>query len=136
MARIVAIDYGKKRTGIAVSDPLQIIATGLTTIPSHELIPFLQEYVATESVERFVIGMPLNLDDSETHGTALAQNAIERIKKAFPQIPIVEADERFTSKMAKQAMLDMGMKKNDRQKKENVDLIAATIILQEYMGTL
>jgi putative holliday junction resolvase len=136
MARIVAIDYGKKRTGIAVSDPLQIIATGLTTIPSHELIPFLQKYVATESVERFVIGMPLNLDDSETHGTALAQNAIERIKKAFPQIPIVEADERFTSKMAKQAMLDMGMKKNDRQKKENVDLIAATIILQEYMATL
>jgi putative holliday junction resolvase len=82
-----------------------------------------------------VIGLPLNLDESETHGTALAQSAIERIRKAIPNIPIITADERFTSKMAKQAMLDMGMKKSDRQKKENVDLIAATIILREYMDS-
>jgi putative holliday junction resolvase len=135
MGRIVAIDYGKKRTGIAVTDPLQIIATGLTTIPSHELIAFLKKYCVEQEVELFVIGLPLNLDESETHGTALAQSAIERIRKAIPNIPIITADERFTSKMAKQAMLDMGMKKSDRQKKENVDLIAATIILREYMDS-
>ncbi|MEQ1554355.1 MAG: Holliday junction resolvase RuvX [Ferruginibacter sp.] len=133
MARIIAIDYGKKRTGIAVTDPMQIIATGLTTINSHELIPFLKKYVEIEQVELIIIGMPLNLDDSETHGTLPAKKAIERIKKAFPSILIKEVDERFTSKMAKNAMLEMGMKKKDKQVKANVDVIAATIMLQEYM---
>ncbi len=135
MPRILAIDYGKKRTGIAVTDPMQIIATGLTTIDSHELIPFLKKYFETEQVELVIIGMPLNLDDSYTHGTGPAKKAIERIQKAFPLIPITEVDERYTSRMAKSAMLEMGMKKKDRQVKGNVDVIAATIMLQEYMST-
>jgi putative holliday junction resolvase len=136
MARILAIDYGGKRTGIAVTDPMQIIATGLETIPSHELIPFLKKYMEQEQVELILIGMPVNLNDTETDGTAGAKNAIVRIQKAFPTMPIKEVDERYTSKMAKQAMLDMGMKKKDRQVKGNVDVIAATIMLQEYMGSL
>ena len=133
MARILAIDYGKKRTGIAVTDPLQIIATGLQTINSHELIPFLKNYFITESVELIIIGMPLNLNETETHGTAPAKNAIERLQKAFPEISIKTVDEKYTSKMAVNAMLDMGMKKKDRMVKGNIDLIAATIILQTYM---
>ncbi len=133
MPRILAIDYGKKRTGIAVTDTMQIIATGLATIDSHELIPFLKKYMETESVELIIIGLPTNLDDSDTHGTAPARNAIERIQKAFPLMLIKTVDERFTSKMAKTAMIEMGMKKKDRQVKGNVDVIAATIILQEYM---
>ena len=133
MARIMAIDYGKKRTGIAVTDPLQIICTGLETINSHELIPYLKKYFTNEQVELILIGLPLNLDESETHGTAPAKNAIERIQKAFPLIPIKTVDERYTSKMAVNAMLDMGMKKKDRQVKNNVDVIAATIMLQTYM---
>ena len=133
MARIMAIDYGKKRTGIAVTDPLQIICTGLETINSHELIPYLKKYFTTEQVELILIGLPSNLDESETHGTAPAKNAIERIQKAFPLIPIKTVDERYTSKMAVNAMLDMGMKKKDRQVKGNVDVIAATIMLQTYM---
>ena len=133
MARILSIDYGKKRTGIAVTDPLQIIATGLQTINSHELIPFLKNYFITEKVELIIIGLPLNLDETETHGTAPAKNAIERLGKAFPQIPVKTVDERYTSKMAVHAMFDMGMKKKDRQIKGNVDVIAATIMLQAYM---
>ena len=133
MARILAIDYGKKRTGIAVTDALQIIATGLTTIASHELIPFLINYTSAESVEQIIIGMPLNLNETETHGTEPAKKAIQRIKKALPYIPIVEVDERYTSKLAKTAMLNMGMKKKDRQVKGNIDVIAATIMLQAYM---
>ena len=133
MARILAIDYGKKRTGIAVTDPLQIICTGLETINSHELVPFLKNYFITETVELILIGLPLNLDESETHGTAPAKNAIERLQKAFPLIPVKTVDERYTSKMAVHAMLEMGMKKKDRQVKGNVDVIAATIMLQTYM---
>ena len=133
MARILAIDYGKKRTGIAVSDPLQIIATGLQTINSHELIPFLKNYFINEKVVLIIIGLPLNLDETETHGTAPAKNAIERLGKAFPQISVKTVDERYTSKMAVHAMFDMGMKKKDRQIKGNVDVIAATIMLQAYM---
>jgi putative holliday junction resolvase len=133
MPRILAIDYGKKRTGIAVTDPMQIIATGLTTIDSHELIPFLKNYIESEIVELIIIGMPLNLDETDTDGTEPAKKAIERIQKAFPQMPIKTVDERFTSKMARTAMIEMGMKKKDRQKKGNVDVIAATIMLQEYM---
>ncbi len=134
MARIIAIDYGKKRTGIAVTDPLQIIATGLTTINSHELIPFLKNYFITEQVELIIIGLPVNWDETDTDGTAHAKKAIERMSKAFPNMPIKTVDERFTSKMAKSAMIDMGMKKKERQVKANVDVIAATIMLQEYMA--
>ncbi|MFM2359953.1 MAG: hypothetical protein RLY16_1946 [Bacteroidota bacterium] len=133
MARIMAIDYGGKRTGIAVTDPLQIIATGLTTIESKELIPFLKSYFQSESVEKIIIGMPLNWDESATHGTPLIKAAIKLIQKNFPQMPLQEVDERYTSSLAKQAMLEMGMKKKDRRVKGNVDVIAATIILQEFL---
>lgn len=133
MARILAIDYGGKRTGIAVTDPLQIIATGLTTIPSHELIPFLKKYIAAEAVEQIIIGLPKNWDESDTHGTPLAEAAIKKVIKEFPSIPVLAVDERYTSKMAKDAMLQMGMKKKDRRDKRIVDEIAATIMLQEYL---
>ena len=133
MARILCIDYGGKRTGIAVTDPLQIIATGLTTVDSNELISFLKKYFLQEEVELIIIGEPKNLDDSDTHATPLVKEAIKKLQKEFPQIPIKTVDERFTSKMAKQAMIDMGMKKKDRQNKRTVDEIAATMMLQEYL---
>ena len=133
MPRILSIDYGKKRTGIAVTDPLQIIATGLTTIASEDLIRFLKEYMLAEAVEEIVIGLPKNWDESDTHGTKHAEYAIRRIKKEFPEMKVTEVDERFTSKMAKTAMIEMGMKKKDRRDKKLVDEIAATIILQEYL---
>lgn len=133
MARILAIDYGGKRTGIAVTDPLQIIATGLTTIESKALIQFLKNYVTGEEVSLIIIGMPKNLDDSDTHGTPLVKAAIQKIKKSFPGMEIIEVDERYTSKMAKAAMIEMGMKKKQRQNKKLVDEIAATIMLQEFM---
>jgi len=133
MGRILCIDYGLKRTGIAVSDPLQIIATGLTTLPTRELIPFLKNYFATEPVSRIVIGAPKNLDGSDTHATPLVAAAITRLRREFPLVPLETIDERFSSKMARQAMLDMGMKKKDRRDKGTVDRIAATMLLQEYM---
>ena len=136
MARILAIDYGGKRTGIAVTDPLQIIATGLTTIESKELISFLKKYCSTEIVELIIIGLPKNWDDTDTHGTPLVEAAIKKIKKEFPAMPLKTVDERYTSKMAKDAMLEMGMKKKDRRVKGNVDIIAATIILQEYLNAI
>jgi putative Holliday junction resolvase len=136
MPRILCIDYGKKRTGIAVTDPLQIIATGLTTVDSWDLIPFLKKYFEQEEVELIVIGDPKNFDNSDTHDTPLLKEIIKKIEKEFPLMPITTIDERFTSKMAKQAMLDMGMKKKDRRNKKNVDEIAATIMLQEYMANL
>lgn len=136
MPRILAIDYGGKRTGIAVTDPLQIIATGLETIESKELIPYLKRYFASEQVELIIIGLPKNWDETDTHGTPLVQAAIKKLQKEFPAIPIKTVDERYTSKMAKDAMLEMGMKKKDRRVKGNVDVIAATIMLQEYMQSL
>lgn len=136
MARILAIDYGGKRTGLAVTDPLQIIATGLSTIESKQLIPYLKKYFLTEAVELIIIGLPKNWDESDTHGTPLAEAAIKKLQKSFPQIPLKTVDERYTSKMAKDAMLQMGMKKKDRQIKGNVDIIAATIILQEYLQSI
>jgi len=133
MARIIAIDYGGKRTGIAVTDPLQIIATGLSTIDSKELISFLKEYFSKEIVELIIMGEPKNWDESDTHGTPLVKEAVKKIKSEFPQMPVKMVDERYTSKMAKDAMLQMGMKKKDRRDKKNVDVIAATIMLQEYL---
>jgi putative Holliday junction resolvase len=133
MGRIICIDYGGKRTGLAVTDPLQIIATGLTTVDTKELIPFLKQYFASEPVELILIGEPLNLNDTATHATPLVKAAIKQLKTNFPQIPIQTVDERFTSKMASRAMIDMGMKKKDRQNKKLVDEIAATIMLQEYL---
>ena len=136
MARILCIDYGLKRTGIAVTDPLQIIATGLTTVNSNDLIHFLKKYFQQEQVELIVIGEPKNLDDSDTHATHLVRNIIVRLRKEFPNTPLKTVDERFTSKMAKQAMIDMGMKKKDRRNKGTIDEIAATIMLQEYMQSI
>lgn len=133
MARILCIDYGGKRTGIAVTDPFKIIATALITIETKELIPFLKKYFLKEAVELILIGMPLNWDESDTHATPLVKKAIQKLKNEFPSIPIEEVDERFTSTLASQAMIAMGMKKKDRQKKGNVDQIAAAIMLQEYL---
>ena len=133
MARILCIDYGLKRTGIAVTDPLQIIATGLTTVPSKELIAFLKDYFSKEPVELIIIGEPKNWDDTDTHATPLVEKCIKDLQKHFPQMPIKKVDERYTSKMAKDAMLEMGLKKMQRRNKKLVDEIAATIMLQEYM---
>src|SRR5258708_2938967 len=134
MARIMAIDYGLKRTGLAVTDPLQIIATGLMTIESAKLIGFLKEYFKKEPVELILIGEPKNWDDSDTHATPLVRQIMVRLQKEFPAIPLKPVDERYTSKMASRAMIDMGLKKKQRRNKALVDEIAATILLQEYRG--
>jgi putative Holliday junction resolvase len=136
MARIICIDYGGKRTGLAVTDPLQIIATALTTVATKDLFPFLKDYFAKEPVDLILIGEPLNLDDTATHATPLVAEAVKRLQKEFPQIPLKKVDERFTSKMASRAMVEMGMKKKDRQVKGNIDQIAATIMLQEYLQSI
>lgn len=133
MGRIIAIDYGLKRTGLAVTDPLKIIASPLETIPTENLFSWLKDYFGKEQVERIVVGMPTNLDQSETHTTVPVKKLIESLKVQFPEIPISEIDERFTSKIAMQSMVLSGMKKKDRQKKENVDKISAAIILQSYL---
>lgn len=133
MSRILSIDYGLKRTGLAVSDPLRIIATALDTVSSGELIPYLKNYFARETVSQIIIGHPLNWDESETHATPLVNKCIDNLRKVFPTIPIEKVDERYTSKMAKDSMLEMGLKKKERRRKELVDQIAATIMLQEYM---
>jgi putative Holliday junction resolvase len=134
LARIICIDYGLKRTGIAVTDPLQIIATGLTTVASKQFIPFLKNYFAKEDVEKIIIGDPKNWNNSDTHATPLVKKIIEQLRKNFPSIPIETVDERYTSKMAKDAMLEMGLKKIQRRNKALVDEISATIMLQEYLN--
>jgi len=136
MSRILSIDYGLKRTGLAVTDPFQIIATGLTTVETKQLIPFLKDYFAKELVELIIIGEPKNWDDTDTHATPLVENCIKQLKKNFPEMPIKKVDERYTSKMAKDAMLEMGLKKMQRRNKALVDEIAATIMLQEYMRSI
>jgi putative Holliday junction resolvase len=133
MPRILAIDYGLKRTGLAVTDPLKIIASGLTTVESPKLISYLKDYFKKEAVELIVIGEPKNLDDSDTHATPLVRRIILQIQREFPAIPIISVDERFTSKMAVRAMIDMGLKKKQRKNKALVDEISATIILQEFL---
>lgn len=133
MARIISIDYGGKRTGLAVTDPLQIIATGLCTVETPKLMAFLKDYFAKEPVELALIGMPTNWDDSDTHATPLVKKFMEQFKKQFPAIPIKEVDERYTSKMASQAIAQMGLRKKQRQNKALIDEVAATIMLQEYL---
>src|SRR5215217_3665381 len=133
MSRILSIDYGGKRTGLAVTDPLKIIATGLCTVETPKLLTFLKDYFSKEPVELAIIGMPVNWDDTATHATPLVQQFIKTFQKKFPAIPIREVDERYTSKLASQAMLQMGLKKKQRQDKGIVDQIAATIMLQEYL---
>jgi putative holliday junction resolvase len=136
MARILSIDYGLKRTGLAVTDPLQIIATGLTTINPKELITYLKDYFSREQVELIIIGWPTNWDDSATHATPLVEKCIKDLQKHFPAMPVKKVDERYTSKMAKDAMLEMGLKKMQRRNKALVDEIAATIMLQEYLRAI
>lgn len=136
MARLLSIDFGKKRTGIAVSDPLQIIATGLTTVETPGLIAFLKNYFASESVELVLIGLPKNLKNEDTDATELVEKFLMVFKSQFPTMPIKTLDERFTSKMAFQSMIDSGMKKKDRRDKATVDMVSATIILQGYMSSL
>jgi len=133
LARILAIDYGLKRTGLAVTDPLKIIATGLAAVESKQLIPFLKNYFSKEEVELIIIGEPRNWDNTDTHATPLVKKIVIELEKNFPLIPIHKVDERFTSKMASRAMLEMGLKKKQRQNKGLVDEIAATIMLQEHL---
>lgn len=134
MGRILSIDYGKKRTGIAVTDPLKIIASGLTTIETPKLVQFLKDYFAKEEVEEVIIGMPQNLNDSDTDATPLVRHFLGTFRRLFPTVAINEVDERYTSRRASQAMVDMGLKKKQRQNKALVDEIAATIMLQEYLA--
>ena len=134
MSRILCIDYGAKRTGLAVTDPLKIIARGLTALDTKDLFPFLKNYLKEEEVELILVGEPKNLDDTDTHATSLVNQFIKKLQKEFPSIPVERVDERYTSKMAVQAMLQMGMKKKDRRDKKNTDEIAATIMLQEYLS--
>ena len=133
MARLLSIDYGSKRSGLAVTDPMQIIATGLTGLHTKNLETYLTDYFKIEEVEKVIIGHPTNLDDSDTHATPLVQAFINRFKKIFPHMPIIKVDERYTSKMASRSMVESGMKKKDRQNKNLVDEIAAIIMLQEYL---
>jgi putative holliday junction resolvase len=135
VGRILAIDYGKKRTGIAVSDPNRIIATPLDTFETEKLIGFLKTYVVKESVDIFVVGMPKTLLNEDSEIAPLVRTFVEELKTIFPDKPIHLADERFTSRMAQQAMIAGGMKKKDRQIKGNVDKISATIILQGFMNS-
>ena len=133
MARILSIDYGKKRTGLAVTDPLQIIASGLATVSTCELFDYLKQYVAKEQVERIVIGEPKQPNGQPSENLQRVQQFVKRWRKAMPDIPIEYYDERFTSVLAHQAMIDGGLKKKARQDKALVDEISATIILQDYM---
>lgn len=136
MGRILAIDYGGKRCGVAVTDPMQIIATGLKTVPTQELMPFLKDYVSKEPVETFVIGEPLRLDGSPAQSAEMVQNFVRFLKKTFPNIPVELVDETYSSKRAASSLVHSGVKKKDRQKKENLDVVSATIILQDYMESI
>lgn len=136
MARILSIDYGKRRTGIAVTDPLKIIAGGLCTVDTPQLMAYLQKYVSQEQVERFVIGLPTQTNGQPSENQARVREFADRLAKALPQIPITFWDERFTSVMAHQTMLQSGIGKKRRQDKALVDEISATIILQSYMESL
>ena len=133
MARIVSLDYGTKRTGIAVTDEMQIIASGLTTVPTKELISFLKQYTSEENVELFVIGEPKQMNFEVSESEVSIAKFIETLTKAIPRIPIIRVDERFTSKMAFQTMIDSGLNKKKRKDKALVDEISATIILQSYL---
>ena len=136
MARILSIDYGRKRTGIAVTDPLQIIAGGLATVSTSELFEWLQQYLQREQVERIVIGEPRQSNGQPSENLQRVQQFVNRWRKAHPEVPIDYYDERFTSVLAHQAMLDGGLRKKARQDKALVDEISATIILEDYLRSL
>jgi putative holliday junction resolvase len=133
MGRFLAIDYGTKRTGLAVTDPLKIIATALDTVETTSLLSYLKNYFQKEEVEAVVIGLPKRLNNTDSETAPAVRNLIEKFKNTFPTVPISTIDERFTSSIAQQAMLTGGMKKKDRQTKGNVDKISAVLILQDFL---
>lgn len=133
MSRILAIDYGRKRTGLAVSDTMQIIANGLTTVPTHELLDFIAGYVQKEPVERIIIGLPKQMNNEVSENMKYIESFVRLLKKKIPEMPVEFVDERFTSVLAHRTMLEAGLKKKDRQNKALVDEISATIILQTYL---
>ncbi len=135
MSRILAIDYGRKRVGVAVTDPLQMIASGLTTVPAHEILSFLSDYFLKEAVECVVLGYPLKMNNEESESMKYVKQFATAFKRKFPLVPLEYEDERYTSKMAVRAMIEGGMKKKDRRKKENIDKISAAIILQSYLAS-
>ncbi len=134
LGRIIAIDYGNKRVGVAVTDPLKLIASPLDTVHAKDIILFLKKYVQQEPVETIVVGMPRTLENTPTDVTSAVVGFVRKLKKELPEIPVFTIDERFTSRMAFQAMLDGGVKKKDRQNKATVDKVSATIILQSYLA--
>ncbi|RNC84889.1 MAG: Holliday junction resolvase RuvX [Winogradskyella sp.] len=134
MGRLLALDYGTKRTGIAVTDELQIIASGLTTVDTSQLIIFLKDYISKETIERFIVGLPKQMDNTDSESEVYIQKFLIDLKKEFPDIPVIRIDERFTSKMAFQTMIDSGLSKKQRRNKALVDEISATLILQSYMS--
>ena len=136
MGRILAIDYGTKRCGIAVTDPLRIISSGLTTVHSKELMAFLKDYLLMEKVDLIVVGEPKTMSNVSSNSAKFIEPFVNTLRKEFPDLKIDRYDERFTSKIAKQSMLEGGMKKQDRRNKEMVDMISATILLQDYMSSI
>jgi putative Holliday junction resolvase len=133
MARILAIDFGEKRTGIAVTDELQLIASGLTTVHTIDLLSFIKEYTTREKVELFLVGKPKQMNNTDSESEILITPFLQQLKKLFPLIPVKRIDERFTSKIAFQTMIDSGIKKKQRRNKKMIDEISATIILQSYL---
>ena len=133
MGRILGIDYGRKRTGVAVTDPLQIVAGNLATVPTHTLMSFIKEYIAREQVDRIIIGQPTQLNGEPSESMKYITPFVKQLRKELPDMPVVMYDERFTSTIAHRAMIDGGMKKSDRRDKSRVDAIAATIILNDYL---
>ena len=136
MGRLLALDYGKVRTGLAVTDPLKIIATALETVKSQELLSYLKKYAEQETVEVFVLGLPISLRSEDTPTTTMVREFGQKLQEAFPEIPVKYVDERFTSKMAMDSMIASGTKKKDRQNKGNTDKVSAVIILQSFMQTM
>lgn len=136
MGRILAIDYGHKRVGLAVTDPLQIIASSLETVSPKELLPFLEKYFITEKVDKIILGLPVNLDGSNTNITGFVKGFTNTLRNKFPDIEVINHDERFTSKLALNAMIASGTTKKDRRIKGNIDMVSATIILQSYMESV
>ena len=136
MGRILGIDYGRKRTGVAVTDPLGIVAGNLATVPTHTLMQFIQDYIGREQVDRIVIGNPMQLNGQPSDSMKYITPFVNKLRKVLPDMPVVMYDERFTSTIAHQAMIDGGMKKSDRRDKSRVDAIAATIILNDYLQSI
>jgi putative Holliday junction resolvase len=136
MGRIMGIDYGRKRTGVAVTDPLKIIAGNLATVPTQTLLEFIKDYMSREPVERIVIGQPTQLNGEPSESMKYITPFVNRLRKELPDMPVVMYDERFTSTIAHQTMIDGGMKKSDRRDKSRVDAIAATIILNDYLHSI